>query len=467
MGRRWALPVAVLVVCLGCSPPSGHDAAPSPSPPPAAPSSAAPAGAATAAGDWPAYHRDAAGTGYAAGTPPLSRLARAWSARLDGAVYGQPLVVAGTVLAATLNNTVYGLALADGHVLWQRHLGSPVPLSSLPCGDVDPLGILSTPAFDPQTGRVFVLAEVSGKRHVLFGLNAHTGAVELTRPVEPPRGKPGDHQQRSALAVGNGRVYVAFGGLYGDCADYIGSVVGIPTDGNGPPVSYAVPTPREGGVWSPAGPVLDAAGTLLVATGNGEVTDPGQGYDGSDSVIELSPGLAKLDLFAPSSWAEDNAADLDLGSVSPALVGGYVYINGKSRTAYLLDPNHLGGVGGERASREVCAAFGGTAVVENVVYVPCTDGVRSVTVGPGPKITIGWRTSSRANGPPVVGGGAVWSVAWSWGSPGGTLYALDPATGAPRASVPVGDVPHFVSPTLSGDRVLVGTLSGVVAFSGA
>ena len=53
-------------------------------------------------------------------------LAVTWSRALDGAVYGEPLVVAGTVIAATENDTVYALDPASGRVLWQRHLGTPV-----------------------------------------------------------------------------------------------------------------------------------------------------------------------------------------------------------------------------------------------------------------------------------------------------------------------------------------------------
>src|SRR5436309_152986 len=51
--------------------------------------------------DWPTYHRDNARTGVAPGVPPVGTLGTAWRAQLDGAVYGQPLVVGDTVFAAT------------------------------------------------------------------------------------------------------------------------------------------------------------------------------------------------------------------------------------------------------------------------------------------------------------------------------------------------------------------------------
>jgi polyvinyl alcohol dehydrogenase (cytochrome) len=95
--------------------------------------------------------------------------------------------------------------------------------------------------------------------------------------------------------------------------------------------------------------------------------------------------------------------------------------------------------------------------------VPCTDGPRSVTVDSAGKITVGWHAPVRAKGSPVLGGGAVWVVDYD----GGTLYALDPATGTVKQQLAVGTCPHFTSPTLSRDKAYVGTLNGVVAVAGA
>ena len=77
-------------------------------------------------------------------------------------------------------------------------------------------------------------------------------------------------------------------------------------------------------------------------------------------------------------------------------------------------------------------------------------------IKPDGSIQPGW-VSSIVGGPPVVGGGAVWSLT------SGKLYALDPATGNVLASIDVGDLPHFASPTLWNGLVLAGTMSGVVA----
>src|SRR5438552_775710 len=87
-------------------------------------------------------------------------------------------------------------------------------------------------------------------------------------PVTPDRLA----QRRAALALVGDRVYVAFGGLYGDCGDYRGAIVGVHADGSGPAISYRVPAQREGAIWAPAGMAADSGGSLFVATGNTPAT---------------------------------------------------------------------------------------------------------------------------------------------------------------------------------------------------
>ncbi|GII22881.1 outer membrane protein assembly factor BamB family protein [Planosporangium mesophilum] len=408
-----------------------------------------------AATDWTTYHRDNGRSGVASRLPPLGALSRDWEVRLDGAVYGQPLVVGDRIFAATENDTVYGLDAATGRVLWSTHLGTPVPLSKLPCGNIDPLGITSTMVYDRVTRLVFALAETTGGAHVLVSMDAATGRVRQRRAAEPPTGDRLAHQQRGALTLMGGRVYIPYGGLSGDCGDYRGSVVALPVTGFGPPVSYHIPTTREGGIWAPGGGVA-VGDRLLYSVGNGESKT---GYDGSDSVIALDRDLRLVDRFTPTTWVEDNAADADLGSMTPALVGSYVYANGKRGVGYTLRRDRLGGLGGQVAQAYVCPAFGGAAVSGNTVFVPCFDGVRAVTVDAAGKITVGWQMVMSGGGSPVVGAGAVWAV----DTGPGTLYALNPATGDVRQRIAVGPVPHFASPTLAHDRAYVGTMTGVVA----
>jgi outer membrane protein assembly factor BamB len=419
------------------------------------PGAAAPA--AVGAADWPTYHHDNARTGVAGQLAPLGTLRRAWQTQLDGAVYGQPLAIGDRIIAATEHNTVYALAAGDGHVLWSAPLGPPVPGSDLPCGNIDPLGITGTAAYDQDSGLVFVVAETRGGQHTLAGVDLASGAVMLRRALPPPKGDEIAHQQRAALTVLNGWVYVAYGGLFGDCGNYVGSVVAAPTTGTGPLRSYAVPTTREGAIWATGGGVVHN-GRLFYTVGNGEST---QDYDHSDSVLALTPELTLADSFSPALWAQDNASDLDLGSMSPAVLGDRVLAVGKRGVGYLLDIARLGGIGGQLTRAPICQAFGGTAVTGSTAYVACSDSIRAVDIDPAGGLKVRWTAAVPADGSPVLGGGAVWVT----DTDRGILYALDPASGTPRQQIDVGALPHFASPTLAADHVYLGTTSGVVAIS--
>ena len=322
---------------------------------------------------WPAYGSDFARTGVPAGVATAGSLRVSWQASLDGAVYGQPLLVGSLVIAATENDSIYALDSSTGKVVWRTHVGTPVPLADLPCGDIDPLGITGTPAYDPDNGLVYAVAETTGYHHLLLGVSVANGAVEVERDIPTPDGQPRYDQQRPGLAIEDGRVYVAFGGLYGDCGPYRGSVVGIPLDGSGSMLSYLVPTAREGAIWGTAGPVIGPDGTLYVSVGNGSVTSTS--FDGTDSVTALSPTLQQVGIFAPTSWYTDSQHDLDLGSTQPVLLAsGMLLALGKSGTAYLLSAAHLGGVGGQVAQAAVCPAYGAAAVAGSTVYEPCEQG---------------------------------------------------------------------------------------------
>jgi outer membrane protein assembly factor BamB len=224
-------------------------------------------------------------------------------------------------------------------------------------------------------------------------------------------------------------------------------------------ITYQVPTTTEGGIWATSGPVMDARGNLYVTVGNGAATQGA--WDHSDSVLRLSPTLKLEDGFAPTTWPSDNGADLDLGSMGPVLLpDGLVYADGKSGQGYLLRANHLGGIGGQLQTLQLCSAFGGAAVRGRSLFIPCSDGVRQLTLTARSRLATGWQAPQAVIGPPVVGGQTVYSL-----DPGGTLYALNAATGGVRAMFPTGATSHFATPALSGSSIFVGTLSGVVAIA--
>jgi outer membrane protein assembly factor BamB len=455
-----AVAAAMAIMAAGCGGAAGNSSGAAPSTKALGTGTADTAPGSAAA--WPTYGGNQQRTNVAAAAP-AGRLSVAWRAQLDGPVYGQPLLAAGLVIAATENDSVYGLSKATGRVVWRTHVGTPVPLADLPCGNIDPLGITGTPAYDQADGLVYALAETAGYHHVLVGVQATTGTVKVERDIPTPDGQPRYDQQRPGLAIEDGRVYIAFGGLYGDCGPYRGSIVGVPVSGSGPLISYVVPTSREGAIWGTAGPVIGASGTLFVSTGNG--SNASTTFDGSDAVTALSPSLQQTGIFAPVTWKQDSEGDQDLGSAQPAyLSDGRLLALGKSSIAYLLDASRLGGVGGQLASASVCDAYGATAVTGTTVYEPCADGGIAAVSTAGDHVRVLWRGPSSAAGSPVVGGGAVWVIDYS----GGFLYQLAPASGAVREKLNLGThLPHFAAMSMSGNRAYIGTNQGVISVAGA
>jgi outer membrane protein assembly factor BamB len=406
------------------------------------------------------YHGDAAHSGLSPSMPDVGGSLRVIkSVKLDGAVYASPIAVDGVIITATENDSVYAFN-PQGKQLWHVSVGSPSPAYQRPCGNIDPLGITGTPVYSAQTGEVYVVAEHGGTTvgHNLIALDLKTGKVRWSKNVDLPGATPAAMQQRGALAVTGGRVWVSFGAEFGDCSNYNGRVVGVRLDGTGTPVEYQPSANRQGGIWNPAGPTVDAAGHLYVVSANGS-TFPGAAYDHTNSVLELSSAGKLLSSFAPTDWAENNAGDVGLGSQGVALVGAkWALLGGKSGPVYVLRQGKLGGIGGQVSATDVCLPFGGSAVNGNVVYLPCTDGVRAVSVDAAGQLHVLWHAADSVAGSPVIGGGRVWALDQS----GGVLHALSPANGQTLEQVPVGETSRFATPAIYGSLILVPTLAGLV-----
>ena len=395
----------------------------------------------------------------------------AWTSRApDGAVYGEPLVYRGGAFVATEDDTVYGFSATDGSQLWSPdHLATAAPAGALPCGDITPtVGVTSTMVIDPSTGVLFASAETyfgGAVGHFLYAIDSSTGKVLWGRDIDQSWDAPAQ-LQRAGLALSGGNVLVGFGGNAGDCGDYNGWVLGVPESGKGAILHYRVPTAEQGAIWAPAGITVDSSGDIFLATGNGSAL-PGQSFDHGDSVIELSPQLQELQYFAPTSWAQDNAKDLDLGSTSPVLLGdGQLFVVGKEATAYLLNAASLGGIGGALSSLEVCSSIGASSYLAPSVYVVCNSQGRidQVVSGTGNSLHLGWSWTSPtgAASSPTIAGGVLWTV----DQEASTLYDVDLSSGTTRFSVPLhtGALAHFVAPSAAEGLLVVAGTGGVEAF---
>jgi polyvinyl alcohol dehydrogenase (cytochrome) len=307
--------------------------------------------------------------------------------------------------------------------------------------------------------------------HRLFGLNLLTGKVELDEVAMPNAGEDQLAQlQRPGLALDHGFVVIAYGQNTGDCPGP-----------NGPAHGYVVSTPEQGGplhyfqishgndrgaVWmGGSSPVIDPHGNVYVASADGYDQGPGQRYDDSDAVLELSPTMHLESIFHPKDWQKLSGEDLDLGTGDPALVNGFVFQVGKTDTAYLLRQGHLGGAGGHVAQLSVCSGDpdGGHAVNGSIVYIPCPNGVTAVKVSTkAPYLKQLWTDNDGASGAPIIADGLVWTIGRD-----NAVHGLDPANGKEVVSIPFGgSANHFPTPSVGDGLLLLPGTNQVLAFKG-
>ena len=434
------------------------------------PATVAAAAPASASSTWSTYHGDVSRSGVAAGEPGLDPARSAWADNLDGSrVYASPVVADGRVFVATEADDVYALDAHDGRILWRAGIGSPLRnvRQNTGCGNIDPLGITSTPVVDPSTGTVYVVGEVSTGgalpvAHVMVGLDVYTGQVRVREGADPanPGGDVKWLQQRAALAESGGRIYVAYGGLAGDCGTYHGWVVGLDTTDSRPPVQFDVTPQSSGGaIWNGGGgPSVDSAGDLYVTTGN---PNSGGQTEWSESVVKLTPGLSSPPLHAFRDPAATGDADLGSGDAL-LLPGGLRFTAGKAEVGYVLRQSDLSLVA--KINGTICGSDpDGGATYDSAtdsVYVPCTGGgIQQVRLS---DYRTGWRAGS-VNASPILVAGKLWAAQ----SHGTTVQELDPATGAVEQTLSVpAALPTFATPAAAAGLLVVGTDSGVAAFDG-
>ena len=290
-----------------------------------------------------------------------------FSATINGPTYTQPLflenAIAGkdVLIVATEQNIVYALDAASGQAIWTTPpLAAPVPLSSLPCGNIDPLGITGTPYVDVASRTIYLGAMTtpdggSTKKHMIYALSLDDGSVRPGWPIDvgaKVSGFTSDVQnQRGAVLVQDGMLYVPYGGHYGDCGNYHGYLVAVDLSDPTKVTAYKTAA-RGGGAWS-AGGVSGDGTDLYITTGNTFNTTT---WGGGDAVIRVGKGAqfsgAATDYYAPANWLDLDNSDTDMGThalvaapgITPSsLVAGF----GKDGNIYLMDHANLGGIGHE------------------------------------------------------------------------------------------------------------------------
>jgi polyvinyl alcohol dehydrogenase (cytochrome) len=437
-------------------------------------------------GSWPVYHRDDAHTGSDPSPSSVSSVQAGWvSPVLDQQVYASPVIYGGLVYTVTLNNTVYALNQTDGTVQWSLNLGAPETGGWTCGGNVSPQGILGTPVVDPGSGRIYVAWLDANDVYWVDGIGLLDGTSHMHTAVTTPA--PGFdwriQQERGALGIANGYVYVPFGGRVGDCGNYHGYVFAVPT--NGTAVSHYYQTPGLGsGFWAAGGVVIDdSTGKVFATSGNAVGSGCDAILDGTpkfenDAVVRLSATLAHEDSFIPEDWHDNWCVnDQDLGAASPVLISpSLMFQAGKWGTGFLLNPAALGGVDGQLfptpqpapyVEAPVCfgnhsdASFGSYAYKAPYVYLECDgNGIVALNVNTSvPSFTpcdLGncpppnWNAGPGITfGPPIVAVGAVWAISIG----GGGIYAFRAGTGALIYHSAGFGTNHFVTPAEAGGQV--------------
>ena len=437
-----------------------------------------------------------------------------FKAQVPGAIYAQLLYVAGgskgrdILIAATEANNVVAFDAVTGATVWARNLGTPVPLSQLPCGNIDPLGITGTPVIDPVSNTIFLdamtMSDTSGKKkHLIFALSLKDGSTIPGWPVDVSAkvtfGKnafdSSVQNQRGALAFVNGTVYVPYGGHYGDCSNYHGWLVGVPITNPGAPKAWAAGA-SGGGSWAPSG-VASENNSIFIATGN---TSGAIKWAGGEALLRFSAGPVfsgkSADFFAPSNWRSLDILDRDLGGTGPVILdipgatpSKLLVGLGKDGKIYLVDRNNLGGVGRPVAVSKVArnpiinaaAAYTtsrGTYVVFKGNGSNCPAGqsgdLTAVRITPGnpPTVKTAWCAQQNGAGSPMVTtiDGHSEAIVWSVGAEGDNrLHGFDGDTGqiifaGGGSGDVIGLVRRFHTPILAGGRIYVAADGVVKAF---
>jgi hypothetical protein len=347
------------------------------------------------------------------------RFGKLFSFAVDGDVYTQPLYMPGVeipdkgvhdvVFVATEHDSVYAFDAGGQpttplwHVSFLEAGGSgTVPSGDVRCPFIQPeIGITPTPAIDPQSGTLYVLArtrESAGllrSRYVqrLHALAITTGVEKFGGPVEIQAFVHGSGEggsggaipfdplrelPRAGLLLSGGQVYLTWASSC-DVGPYHGWVMAYDAKSlKQTAVFNTSPDAAQSGIWQgDNGPAADRDGNIYVVTGNGAFSAANGGRDYGDSVMKIALANNQLvvrDYFTPANQKLLDAKDLDLGSSGPVLLpdqpGEHPHLllaGGKDASLFLLDRDSLGkhAPQGEGHPVQVLSMKGG-------VYAPAT-----------------------------------------------------------------------------------------------
>ncbi|HEX3739770.1 MAG TPA: hypothetical protein VHV29_08590 [Terriglobales bacterium] len=487
-----------------------------------------------------------------------------FACQVDGAEYTEPLWVPGITVNGSVHNMIFvatqhdSLYALDADAspclqLWHANLidsahggttgETSVCWNDVGSGDQDiqpEIGVVGTPVIDPATLTLYVVSKSeiggcdSGTPRVfhqrLHAIDLTTGNEKFSAPIDLSASVSGTgdgssggtlkfnlrtHNQRSALALVNGVVYLCWAS-HEDTWPYHGWLLGYSASNVQQQVGIfnTSPNGRLAGIWMAGGaPAADGLGNLYLTTGNGtfdadQTTSPNNDYGDSFIKIGISAGLSPLDYFTPDDQLFLSQDDIDLGSggvvllpdqnqgpVLHLLVGG-----GKEGIIYVVDRDNMGKYL-QSTNGQIVQSFPANngnfstpAFWENNLYIAGaehgkTDNLRSYTFSPATGLFTTSASSVSSHSFPFPGAtpaisssgnsnGIVWAVDSScFGAPSpcgitplpAVLYAYD-ATDLSRElwdssqaglRDQAGPAVKFTVPTVANGKVYIGTRSEV------
>jgi outer membrane protein assembly factor BamB len=431
------------------------------------------------------------------------------------------------VFVATEHNSVYAFDAGTGTKFWQVSLlGTGETLSdNRGCSQVTPeIGVTSTPVIDRKAGPhgvMYVVAmsmtgsEYHQRLHALdvtTGAELFNGPKEITATFPTSNGStvfdPGQYEERASLLLLNGAVYTSWTS-HCDIAPYTGWIIAYDA-ATLAQTSVLNIAPNSGGagpaIWmSGGGPAADSAGNVYLLAANGvfETKLDSNGFpvgkDYGNSFLKLSSdaGLKVADYFTMSDEIAESKADQDLGSGGAMLLpdltdaGGVVRHlavgAGKDGRIYVVNRDSMGkfSASGNNIWQQVNNALSGgifstPAYFDGRVYFADIGGtlkafaVKDAKLSTTPASQTATHFGYPGSAPAISANGTANAIIWAHENGSrAVLHAYDAAdlshelynsdqntSGRDR----FGAGNKFITPTITGGKVFVGTTDSVAVF---
>jgi outer membrane protein assembly factor BamB len=421
-----------------------------------------------------------------------------------------------TLFVATEQNDVFALDANSGKQVWTVNVGAPASSTQFCGGSINPYGISGTPAIDPDGRTLYFNAMLatgnSGRpTNTIFALSLDTGKERWKIDVDTAVAGFDStiENERGAVLLFNGTLYVVYGGLDGDCGPYRGWILGVATANPGNISSWHTAAPSGSGIWGPSGAATDGT-SIFVATTNTNGPHPTVWDAGhSEAVIRLTPGLQFTESAANfftqgqgaannnQDWYYNDVNDLDLGSSGLVLFDApgatpskLAFAVGKTSYAYLLDRSNLGGIGLGLSSvvphtdGQVFGSLLAYNTAKPATYVSgrfnvsgtgfCTTAGADITVlqvthANPPQLKFAWCGVVGGDAAPIVSttDGLNDAVLWTYGASGDeTVRAYDADTGTLLYTSPgLAGSTHWISPIIAKGRLYVAQNGTVTALT--